>query len=532
MNQYTLFVLISPFACAITVAIAFYCWRFRSTPTALPLAVTTAAISAYIFCNTLELVNPTPKGTLFFAQLCYVCIGVLTISWMAFSLTFSNHALQIKTPLFSLLAIIPVLTIIAVFTDPNHHLIWKDYTFVPVANGFLFMHVMSYGPLFWVFWIQAYLLILLSAILTIWTCFSQRHRYRERALLITFAMLLPLSANLVYVLHLIPGLNKDYSCIAYSLGAVLLAAGIFHYQLIDLTPFARGVLIDKMADAVLTLDTSRRLIDFNPAAQRVFSKTSRPAQKFTLLPQLTPYLDSLDKQEKSREILQTEMNLDQMGEECFYDLQIRRLRNGQDIQKEGEMVGYLVQMHSITEHKKLLDEMQKLAEQDSLTGISNRSHFIDIAHHELEICKVNSHFFSILMIDIDYFKRINDSIGHLGGDQILQAFAQRLKDSLRGRDVLGRIGGDEFIVLLPETSAKSALVLGERLCQEMSKSPFKTQNNEEFPISISIGVAQYADNGSETLEKIIAQADLALYQAKGLGRNRTCIYNPNFSSHC
>ena len=527
MDQYTLFVLLAPFACALTLAIAIYSWRYRSTPTALPLGFTTAAVAAYVFFNTLELVNPYPSGTLFFAQICYVCIGVLTISWMAFSLVFSNHEAWVKSVLFRLLVVIPALTIIMVFTNSYHHLIWKEYTFIPVSHGFLYMHVITYGALFWVFWIQAYLLIILSAVLTIWTCISQRNRYRERALLITFAMLLPLSVNLTYILHLVPGLYKDYSSIAYAGGGILLAMGIFHYQLLDLTPFARAVLVDKMSDAMLTLDNSKRLIDFNPAAMRIFSQSAHnPLKMVAPLPLLEPYLSQLDQQDESQELLKTEMSLDQAGEDKFYDLQIRRLRT-----KNGsEIVGYLVLMHAITEHKKLLHEMQKLAEEDSLTGVFNRNHFIEMAQHEIEANTTTLHYFSILMVDIDYFKRVNDSIGHMGGDQVLQAFAKRLKESLRSVDIIGRIGGDEFIILLPNTTAENARTLAERLCQQVADYPVRTKDHQDYPISISVGVSEYCEGKSESLEKVIIQADQALYQAKGLGRNRTCVYEPTLEA--
>ncbi len=526
MNQYTLFVLLSPFGCAIVIVFAFYAWRHRGARITRPLVYILSSVGAYLVFNTLELVDPTPQGTLFFAEVCYLCISVLTINWLDFSLVLTNREYMLKKKYVALLWIIPVVSAGLVFTNSYHHLIWAQYTFMPVSNGYLHMQVITYGGWFWVFWIYAYLLIIVGSVFMLWSSLPQRRGLRVPSLLTAIAALLPLIINLVYVLHLFPGFYKDYSPLAYASSGILLAISIFHYHLFDLTPFARAVLIDNMNDGMLTLNTAKMVVDFNPAAQRIFQNASGASLEIGKdFPLLNPFLNQFDT-DPSLDLLQSEFNLVKIEEENYYDLQIRRLRD----QYSGDMVGFLALMHSITEHKRLLRAVQKLAEEDALTGVLNRNRFTELARNEIENMESSPISISILMVDIDHFKEVNDSLGHIAGDQVLQAFVDRLRGWLRGTDLIGRIGGDEFVVLLANTPIENAVQLAKRLCGLVAAKPMAIKENQMIPITISIGVAEYTGNFSESLDRIISSADRALYEAKAQGRNRVFRYDSSLET--
>ena len=524
MNQYTLFVLLSPFGCGIAIAVGIYSLRYSNVRAARPLAYAVGGVTAYLLFNTLELVDPTPQGTLFFAQVCYLCIGFLTVNWLAFALAYSNHENWLKSASFRLLWIIPSITGVLVFTNSYHHLIWKDYTFIPVANGFLYMRVLAYGSWFWVFWLQAYMLILVAAAILVNTSLKSHSQFRMQAGLAVIAALLPLVVNLIYVLHLIPGLKKDFSSLSYAFSGLLLAVSLFRYRMFDLTPIARANLIENMNDCMFTLDASKRVVDFNPAAQRIFSSTDialpRVGEPF---PVFDSYLQKLET-DSAIDLLQVEITIPMQGEDIYFDLQIRRLRDRHNV----ETVGYMALMHAITEHKKELHTVRKLADEDTLTGVLSRSRFFELARQEMEGTRTDSPRFSIMMVDVDHFKQVNDSLGHIAGDQILQGFIRRMRVSLRSVDLIGRIGGDEFIVLLPGTSLENALQLAERLCAQVAEKPMETKDCGEIPVTVSIGVAEYSAKGSTTLESVIDVADKGLYQAKAQGRNRACVHQLKF----
>ena len=174
------------------------------------------------------------------------------------------------------------------------------------------------------------------------------------------------------------------------------------------------------------------------------------------------------------------------------------------------------------ELKAAKDEAEALARTDVLTGLSNRRAFFEMAERAFKQAKRFQTPLSVIMIDIDHFKYINDNYGHATGDKVLQTFAGLLKKSVRGIDVLGRIGGEEFALLLPETTLSGAQELAERLCNDTAEL-MVTAGKHTIQFTSSIGIADCRDE-NETLDNLLLNADHALYAAKSQGRNRVANY--------
>jgi len=156
----------------------------------------------------------------------------------------------------------------------------------------------------------------------------------------------------------------------------------------------------------------------------------------------------------------------------------------------------------------------KMAVTDELTGIANRRAFFQEAQKLLELCKRHSHSYSLAILDIDWFKKINDNHGHSVGDEVLREFAQLIAGRVRKTDVFARYGGEEFVLCMPETSLPAALGLLEKLRREIAEHEFSHGEKLTF----SVGLAEMSDVSS--LAFVLEQADLALYDAKHKGRNR------------
>lgn len=169
-------------------------------------------------------------------------------------------------------------------------------------------------------------------------------------------------------------------------------------------------------------------------------------------------------------------------------------------------------------NSRLHHEVQKMAITDELTGLYNRRGFYELGHREVERSRRFERPLVAIMMDVDHFKRINDTYGHLVGDQVLAATAKRIKDNLRRIDILGRLGGDEFTVLLPETDMFTGSRVAERLRQQVSEAPIYT-NDDPLKISLSMGLAK-ATATTPDLDVLISRADAAMYRAKEKGRNR------------
>jgi diguanylate cyclase (GGDEF)-like protein/PAS domain S-box-containing protein len=181
----------------------------------------------------------------------------------------------------------------------------------------------------------------------------------------------------------------------------------------------------------------------------------------------------------------------------------------------------LVALNDISQRKELEAELFRQASTDSLTGISNRRYFLAQAEQELRRSRRFSRSMSVMMIDIDHFKSINDQNGHAVGDAVLQNVVKRSLESLRQSDFLGRIGGEEFAVILPETNLASATEVAERLRHHMTERAMIAER-AAIPCTVSVGVAQMnAQDG--TIDALLHRADEALYRAKSGGRNRVEI---------
>ncbi|MHC1781604.1 MAG: diguanylate cyclase [Anaerolineaceae bacterium] len=173
------------------------------------------------------------------------------------------------------------------------------------------------------------------------------------------------------------------------------------------------------------------------------------------------------------------------------------------------------------ENARLYAEVQQSAITDELTGVYNRRGLLELGRREIERARRYMRDLSILMIDIDHFKEINDNYSHAAGDQVLVELAKRWRISLREVDLMGRIGGDEFTILLPETDLESASQVAGRLLEEISSQPFITENGP-VQVSVSIGVAGVGKDVVD-LQELLSRADNAMYSAKKTGRNKVVL---------
>lgn len=172
----------------------------------------------------------------------------------------------------------------------------------------------------------------------------------------------------------------------------------------------------------------------------------------------------------------------------------------------------------VSSEEKLQEQLGVMANTDYLTKLPNRRAFFEAAQKEFSRVKRGAKVFTVVMFDIDYFKNINDTYGHEVGDRALHKFAMLLREESRDIDILGRYGGEEFIVLLPETNVDAATSFAQRIikaCRELSLST----NQGECTFTVSIGVTQFNSVQKELIEPI-ARADLALYKAKDAGRDQ------------
>lgn len=167
------------------------------------------------------------------------------------------------------------------------------------------------------------------------------------------------------------------------------------------------------------------------------------------------------------------------------------------------------------------EEIYRLTIIDALTDIHNKRYFLEFLDRELSRSCRYGRALSLVMIDIDRFKSINEDLGHLGGDFTLRELSARIKGTIRKEELFSRYGGEEFAVVLPETNQEGAIALAERLLRVISQEPF-VYEDRSYSVTISAGVATTMGEGTTSTIDLIRQADDKLYQAKREGRNRVC----------
>jgi diguanylate cyclase (GGDEF)-like protein len=194
-----------------------------------------------------------------------------------------------------------------------------------------------------------------------------------------------------------------------------------------------------------------------------------------------------------------------------------RLSGREVVSEDGKLEAYEIIVEDITRQRELEDHLRRQAARDSLTGLANYRHLVDVIDSEIKRSKRTSREFALLFFDLDRLKIINDRFGHITGSQALCRVADILFSCCRDIDTPARFGGDEFAVVLPETNAEAANLVARRICENVA-------NDDAGPrISVSVGCAVYPQDG-DSIEKLLGQADSALYSMK-----RQRIAAPEFS---
>ncbi|MEX1199282.1 MAG: EAL domain-containing protein [Methylophaga sp.] len=206
------------------------------------------------------------------------------------------------------------------------------------------------------------------------------------------------------------------------------------------------------------------------------------------------------------------------GSEYIVSLMVSPVRND-----EGEIINYLAIEDDITEKKQVEEKINYLAHYDQLTGLPNRVLLHDHFQFAINLASRNHEKLAVMFLDLDNFKNVNDGLGHSIGDKLLIEVSQRLKTALRAEDAVGRLGGDEFIMVLPKTDANGAAVLAQKLIDSISK-PFKI-SPYELSCTPSIGIAIYPEDGTE-IEALSRNADAAMYKVKQFSKNGFMFFTP------
>lgn len=498
-------------------------WRRRQAPGALPLLIFSAASAWWMVCSLLWRVVGTGADPMIWFKLIFAGVVLIAPAFLAFALQYTNRGHWLTRRIIALLAIEPVLFNVAVWTDSYHGLVsasWRGRGYGEFVGG----------TVFWIHSFYSYALIGFAHIVLIQCFLRAPPIYRRQSGMIIGGALVPLFGNALTIFHLSPLPGGDLTPFGLVVSSAVISTALFRRGLLDLVPIARDAVVERMHDGVLVLDSQNRLVDLNPAARTILGIAhldvlGKPAA--VALAAWHGYSpDYLSMADFHDEVL--------IGNDRCVDLRISALSS-----KRTRLGGRLMVLRDITplrqasaalqdansrlrqqliEIEVMQDLLKEQAIRDSLTGLYNRRFLEETLMRELGQSTRTHDPVSVVLIDLDHFKSINDTYGHGAGDLLLQTVGELLRSSCRGGDAACRFGGEEFVVLLPGTSFSVALQRADQVRQEFMalRVPFG-----EFKLhaTFSAGVATFPRHG-EDFASLLNAADIALYAAKKEGRNR------------
>jgi diguanylate cyclase (GGDEF)-like protein/PAS domain S-box-containing protein len=403
-------------------------------------------------------------------------------------------------PAFATAAVVVLLA----WTNPMHRLLWSGWWPIPGDRPMLGL---AHGPAFWGWLAYSYLILGCLALILGRQVLLSARIHRGQAVMVLAAVSLVWTANLVYVTGRSPLPNMDLTPLAFAGVAAALAWALARYGLLDVVPVAKSEVFQGLADGVVVLDRQARLIDLNPAAQRILGldrdAVGAPASR--LLRDQARLLERRDgrSEERSEVVVPGEDGL------RTYELAVSRLAD-----RKGRELGWLLVWRDVTRRKHLEMELKRLATTDPLTGLWNRRSLLEQGSAELARARRQGRELSVLMLDLDHFKRINDTLGHRAGDLMLQKLGAAWQEGLRAGDIFGRMGGEEFAVVLSDSGPDEAAAAARRLRRAAAGVEV-----EGCRVTASAGVASLRPSDA-SLEDLLHRADQALYRAKAAGRDR------------
>jgi diguanylate cyclase (GGDEF)-like protein/PAS domain S-box-containing protein len=468
------------------------------------------SIAIYIFGYLLELNSDTLNQKIFWNHVQYFGISFFVPLWLMFVLSYvrKNKIFNNYAAYFGFF-FIPAITLFMNLTNSYHKLYYHSMQLNELL-GFANMQLIK-GPWYMVQTVYSTFIILSATGMILWKYKKSREERVYYRLLLIASFIPYFGLLLIFLDGGRSGL--DFTALFIPPALILLIFAILKYDFLEIKSMAREKMFEISSEAVFILDNEFRLVDFNRAAKG-FLDTHQEKLLNRLIDTIIenrPGLLNCMKQEEK--VIWSKV---EEGQELFFEITSIKIQNAYN-----RNIGILKTIRDITEEIKLQKKMEFLADIDALSGLNNRRHFMELGQKELMRAKRYNQPFSILMMDIDHFKATNDTYGHAAGDKVIENIGLLMRDNFRITDILGRIGGEEFAVILANTSLEEGAKKAESFRKNIASNVMK-YNQMDISVTISLGVAAF-DNNAKNLEEILKIADEALYTSKKEGRNRVTV---------
>jgi diguanylate cyclase (GGDEF)-like protein/PAS domain S-box-containing protein len=531
IHPYAIFSIISVL---ITLIASFTASR-RKAPGSFALSLLLIGMAIWSASYATRWMNISVEATIFWFRAMFLGVASVPTLFLVFALGFTRNESWLTPRKLILLSLLPLLSLFLQWTNSYHHLFYQSLH-VLAKDEFMILEI-TRGPWYFVNVIYSYAVIGTGIFLMSQGALRSGPLYRYQYRLILIASLLPWGANIFKELNFESGSNVDLAPLTFGISGVIFAFAVLRTHFMDLIPVARSHLIETMHDGILVLDAQNRIVDINPTMEKFIQGKAALYLGKNAFEVLQPWMEKtdlfLDEMEARSELTAP------LDPSRYLDLRVTPLYDQHQL-----LNGRLMVFRDITERKQVEkrlryvnDKLQgqlleigflqsKLREQairDPLTNLFNRRYLEETLDRELGRAARENYSVCIIMIDLDHFKRINDTYGHEAGDLVLKVIANALSEYSRRGDFVCRYGGEEFVIAMPNIRLKTAYERAQNLRQSLTllSIPYEYYN---LSVTISMGIACYPENG-QTREGILRAADQAMYAAKEAGRDHILSYD-------
>lgn len=505
----------------IGIFLIIYTLRYRHAPGALPF-------TGLLFCAViwsggyaLEITSSQFETKVFWLNIQQIGIFTSPVLWFALAMQCCSKEKWVNTKSMILISILPIISVILIWTNDLHHAMRVDVYLVEAGQ----LAVINSVPTILSLVMQAYgyLLLLFALILFMTTYRRAVFPFRGQLFILMISLLLPTTVKLLTVAGFNPFAPFGPTSPTFIISGLLIAWALFQYDFLQIWTIARDKIIDEIESGIIITDYLGRIVDFNPAANQLLDKYFKHnvhsggtliGERLDLMVLAWPEWNSVYKHNQEHRL---EIKFD---DNQYYEIRISRLKD-----KKDAFIGYLTVLHDISKTKQIESDLHKLATTDYLTGIYNRRQFMELSKQQYLLADRYNQPISLMTLDIDHFKKVNDTYGHKAGDIVLEQFASLCQSLLREADILGRIGGEEFAITLYETSTEGAYFVAEKIRSKVEKSIFRV-DDQEITCTVSIGIVTNLEN-DDSFENLLHRADDMLYKSKET-RNCISMYTPQW----
>ncbi len=470
--------------------------------------------------------------TMFWITARYIGLILMVPFFLAFALQYTGREKWASGKRLAAIFIIPVISIIVICTNSLHHWMIRDIQYA-MDGPLLYLSTVHYGWYHWVHTAYCYLLVLIASLLILQMAARSFNLYRQQAITLMLGVIPGVAASAVDAFQLLPQFKHAVTPLGFALTGIFFFDSISRRQLLNVVPIARDMLIENMGDGMLVLNKAGQVVDINPAAEVLLSVRSTEIIGLPVREALQEWRGLIDSYQ-NKKTSQDEIPFERDGQRKYYDVRISSV-----LDRRTHLIGRLVILRDVTQRKGMEEELRSsndkltaqlgeinnlhtlLQEQvirDPLTGLYNRRYLNETIQHVTARAARKQSALSILMIDIDQFKNVNDTYGHAAGDNILVTMCEKLTATVRSSDLVFRYGGDELLILMLDTPQDTAWQRAEMIRTSVENAFFEV-DKKSIPLTVSIGIATFPADGRDLWE-VIDAADIALYEAKSNGRNR------------